>query len=531
MKLIYNLKIGILEIVKFRRVYMHLFNSLKNSIYGIASQLIIVLLMFVSRKIFVDILPVEYLGLNGLFSNVISVLSLTELGFGTAAIYALYRPIAMKDYKKQAVLMRVYAKIYHVMFFVVLILGLCLMPFIPYLIKDLPQIPNLYFIYYLFVINSAITYLFAYKRSLLFADQKNYRIVKANVLCKILCTLLQIIILKVTGNYILFLIIMIGTSFLENWIIARIVDKEYEYLKDYKDEHLDVETKQELIKNTKALLMHKIGAIAVFQTDNLITSTFVGIVATGLLSNYTMILNQVRMIITTIIDGAKASIGNYSATESDENKLIVFRKLNYINHIINSTCTTGLFILLNFFIAKLWLKNENLLLPQTVVLLLCIEFYLRGMRYSYNIFKETSGVYHPDRYKAIVEAILNLVISIILVNYIGIAGVILGTIITTICIPYVVEVYVTFKYVFHKGPMVYYKIFSRDVIATTTMVILSTILCANITVDNSLLQFFIMGIIAAIVSIVINILFYINTIEYRFCIGLFCKIFRLKRDK
>lgn len=532
--LIYEIQVGILIVVfqsNFRRIYMRLLKSLKNSFYGIVSQVVIILIGFFSRKVFVDMLPSAYLGLNGLFSNVISILSLTELGFGTAAIYALYKPLADNDERKITALMNVYAKIYHIMFFVVMILGLCLMPVIPYLIKDIPDLPHIYFIYYLFVINSAISYLFAYKRSLLFADQKNYKISQVTMVCKFLLTIFQIVILYITQNYILYILIMIVMGFVENLIISKIVDTTYPYLKLYKKEKIDDATKHELIVNTKALLMHKIGSVAVFQTDNLITSAFVSIVTVGVYSNYTMIVNQLHTLIGTVIDGAKASIGNYNASETDENKLKMFFKLNFANHVIYSFCTTALFCLLNPFIGSLWLKKEEYVFSIGIVALICIYFYLRGMRYSYNLFKETSGVYNPDRYKAIFEAVMNIVASIILVHFFGFAGVLLGTIVTTLSVPYVIEVYVTFKYVFHRKPWIYYKVFAGNVLSTFIMVSISYILCNFLFPTITILNFIVMGCICVVVSIVINLIFYGKSEEAQYFLGIVNMSFRKIMDK
>lgn len=506
---------------------MRLLNSLKNSFYGVMSQLIIIFIGFISRKVFVDMLPATYLGLNGLFSNVISILSLTELGFGTAAIYALYKPLASHDEKKLTALMNLYARIYHVMFFVVMALGLVLIPFIPYLIKDIPNIPNIYLIYYLFVINSAISYLFAYKRSLLFADQKNYRISQVTTICKLVMTVLQIAALYFTQNYMLYVLIMIAMAFIENFIISRIVDRVYPFLKVYKDEKIDEETKRELVVNTKALLMHKIGSTAVFQTDNLITSAFVGLTTVGIYSNYIMIVDQLHKLINSIIDGAKASIGNYNASESDENKLKMFFKLNFVNHMIYSCCTTSLFCLLNPLIGSIWLKKEEYLFSIGIVCVICINFYLRGMRYSYNLVKETSGIYYQDRYKALVEAAVNLIVSIILVQYLGIAGVLLGTIISTLTIPYVVEVYVTFKYVFHRKPWIYYQKFAVNVISTSIMVCIAYTACTSLFHTINIFTFLIMGCVCVLISVFVNIIFYGRSEEFHYFFGIL-KTFLIK---
>lgn len=487
-------------------------NSIRNSMYGVMSQVIIVLISFVTRKIFTVYLGADYLGLNGLFSNVISILSLTELGFGTAALYSLYKP-AEKDERKISALMNLYERIYHIMFAVVLALGLILMPFIPYFIKDMPDIKGLYFIYFLFVLNSAISYLFAYKRSLLFADQKNYKITQKTTLFKVILAVSQSLILIVTGNYFLYLIALIIVGFLENLSIARIVDREYPFLKEFRKEKVDKNTKHELMVNTRALMMHKIGTIAVFQTDNLIMSAFINLATVGIYSNYTMITNQLHTFILSITDGLKASIGSYNASETRENRLLFFYKLNFLFHIIYSFCTVTLFCLINPFILMIF--GEKYIFTMDVVLLIVAYFYLRGMRGSYTMIKEVSGIFDPDKYKALLEAVVNVVTSIYLAKVMGIAGVLLGTIITTLTIPYIIEVHVTFKYAFAMNSWAYYKVFLKNLAVTSIAMALTYFIC-TVLPGNIFVNFILRGLVCVVVPNLINVAFYYKTSEFRY---------------
>ena len=438
-------------------------NSIRNSIFGIVSQIIIILISFFTRSIFLRYLNEEYLGLNGLFSNVISILSLTELGFGTAAIYALYKPLAEQNEKEVASLMNLYAKIYHVMFGVVAILGLILLPFIKYIINDLPEnIPNIHIIYLLFVLNSALSYLFAYKRSLLFADQKNFKISIVTMIFKVLLAVSQIIGLVLTSNYYVYLIAIISFGFLENLVISKIVDKNYPYLKKYRKLTADTQTKQLLKNNTKSLVIHKIGSIAVYQTDNLIISAFINLATTGLYSNYTMVTTNLQQLTNSIVEGMKASIGIYNASETPKNRIILFKKFNLLLHLINSFCTTCLLCLFNPFIEFAF--GEEYLFSMPLVLLICLDFYIRGMRVSFSTVKETCGIFRPDRYKPIFEAAANLILSITLVKTIGFAGIMISTILTTLLICYTIEVFVTCKYAFVSSPWFYYRMFFKNII-------------------------------------------------------------------
>lgn len=452
-------------------------NSIRNSIFGIASQLIIILISFFTRSIFLRYLSEDYLGLNGLFSNVISILSLTELGFGTAAIYALYKPLAEQDERNISALMNLYAKIYHVMFAVVMALGLLLLPFIKYVINDLPEnIPNIHLIYLLFVLNSALSYLFSYKRSLLFADQQNFKNSLITAVFKIILAVSQIIGLMLTRNYYVYLGAMILCGFLENIVTSKIVDRNYPYLKKYRKAQVNPETKKLLKSNTKSLMIHKIGYIAVYQTDNLIISAFISLATIGRYSNYTMITNNLQQLINSIIEGMKASIGLYNANETPQKRILLFKKFNLMLHLINSFCTTCLLCLFNPFIEFAF--GEEYLFALPLVLLICLEFYIRCMRLSFYTIKETCGIFRPDRYKPIPEAIAHLILSILLVNSIGFAGIMTSTILTTLLICYTIEVFVTCKYAFASSPWFYYRMFFKNVFVLAIQLFATYGLCS-----------------------------------------------------
>lgn len=494
---------------------MRAFYALKNSFYGVISQVMIALIGLVTRYIFLSALGEDYLGLNGLFTNIISVLSLAELGFGTAALYALYKPLA-EDNKNQIIaLMQLYKKIYHIMFFVVMILGVMIMPLIPYLIKGVQTLDNIYLIYFIFVADSAISYLYAYKRSILFADQKNFIIIKISTICKLCLAVLQILVLIVFKNFILYLLVMVLMHFIENVIISRNVDIQYKYLKSEK-KVLELSIKNNLIKNTKALVLHKIGTIAVFSTDNIITSAFIGLSTVGIYSSYTMLLNQVDLLIKSVQEGIKASIGNYSVNETEENKFRIFKQLNLIIYLIYSFCSIAFFCLFNPFIT-LWL-GKDMIFTIDIVFLICLNFYIKGMRNSLLILKETNGIFNEDKWKPILEAICNLGLSIILAQYIGFSGVLIGTILTTLCIPYIIEPHVTFKYVLKRSELQYYKIFIYNFFTFFAIGCITVLICMLIP-GQGIFAFIMKCLICLSVPNLMNMIFYCKSKEMKDVIG------------
>ncbi len=434
-------------------------SSIRNVSYGIGSQVVIVLVTLATRSLFAALLGKDYLGLNTLFQSVISILSLTELGFGSAALFALYRPIAENDRERIAGLMHLYAKIYKIMFFVVLGFGLALMPFLHYLIKDMPDnIRHLNVIYLMFVLNSAVSYLFSYKRSLLFADQKNYKILTVTTVMKVALSLSQLVGLWVTqGNYFIYLALMIFFTFSENVFISVQVKREYPWLGEYKKTRVSDADKHSLVSNTKALLLHRIGAIAVLQSDNLITSAFINLATLGIYSNYQLIWHTLQTAVSNIMNGLQASIGNFNVSAPPEQRLDIFNKLNLAMQLICSFCTVGLFCLSSPVIDLIF--GASYVFPTSTVLIISLYFYFLVMRTAHQVIKDTCGLFRPDRYKPLVEAVFNVVFSIILVKLIGFNGVLIATIADNLLIAYPVEVYVVFKYALGTDMWKYYRRF------------------------------------------------------------------------
>jgi O-antigen/teichoic acid export membrane protein len=244
------------------------------------------------------------------------MLSLVELGIGAAIIFSLYKPLAENNIKKVRALMQLYKKSYNVIGLVIALLGICITPFLSFLIKEVPNVQNLNLIFILFVINSAISYFFAYKRNLIIADQHRYIATIYRYTFYSILNIFQIVFLYITKNYIIFLVLQITSTLLENICIAERADKMYPFLKEKGHEKLDNITMREIKKNTSAMILHKIGGVIVNSTDNILISMKVGIAWTGLYSNYQLIINALNTVIEQFFTAITASIGNLAATES-----------------------------------------------------------------------------------------------------------------------------------------------------------------------------------------------------------------------
>lgn len=504
-------------------------SSLINFFFAVLGQGLGLIISFIARIFFIKILGSEYLGLNGLFTNILTVLSLAELGVGTAITYSLYAPLANKDEKKCQMLMQLYRKIYIVIGLFILIVGIAITPFLSVFIKDLPNIPNINLIYILFVVNTAISYFYSYKRNLIIADQSRYIATIYRYGYYILLNIFQIIYLVITKDYIGFLILQIIFTFLENVSVSLKADKMYPFLKDKTKRKLDDGSKKEIIKNTKAMMMHKVGDVIVNSTDNILLSSFVSLTAVGLYSNYYLITNALNIVISQVYNSITASIGNLCATDSPKKQYNVFKKINFLTFWIYCFTTTCLVILVNPFI-EIWIGKEYLF-SMSIVLVIIINFYLSGMRKSVLAFREAAGLFYRDRYKPIFEAIVNLVISIILAIKFGTIGIFLGTLISTVTVCFWIEPLILYKYEFHIGVKKYFIDYIKKGLLMVGICLFVYILCLP-SLGNIYINFIYKLLICIIVPNMTLFLIYKNSNEFQyFYKNLFLKVIKKIKEK
>lgn len=491
-------------------------SSIKNLKFAIVGQGIGVLVSFIARIAFIQYLGTEYLGLNGLFTNILTILSLVELGVGPAMNFSLYKPLAENDTEKVKSLMKLYQKAYVLIGIVVTVLGLSILPFLEIFLREIPDIPNINIIYALFVANTAISYFFSYKRSLIISDQKRYIATFYRYAFFSGLNILQIIVLFLTQNFILFLLLQIFATFTENIVVSKRADDLYPYLKDKNVKKIDKETLNQIIKNVKAMVIHKLGGIVVNSTDNILISRFVGLTQVGLYSNYLLVISSLNLIIAQVFSSITASVGNLGATDKNRTELI-FNVTLFINFWIYGMISILLTVVFNPFI-ELWI-GKDYIFTSNIVLVLILNFYLNGMRKAVLTFREAMGLYWQDRYKPIFESVINLVVSLILVKSFGIIGVFIGTTVSTITTCLLVEPYVLYKYGFKSSVRPYFTKFSLyTVVAIITCVITfsSGILFDRITLFNFIMQL----LISVLVPNIIFILVFYKSKEFKFLYGI-----------
>ncbi len=410
----------------------------KNLKFAAVSELVLAVLKFVSRRVFVLLLGKEYLGVSGLFTDILSMLSLAELGFSVSITYSLYQPVAQGNTTLIKSLMQLYRRVYRSVFVIVLAAGLSLTPFLDFFVKEMPEnIPNISLIYVLNVVNASVSYLFAYKSTLLFVYQKKYIDSLIRTAVSVIAAVAQIGVLLITGNYVFYLFIAIGAALTQNVLISVKTDRLYPYLKETDISPLPVEILHDIRRNVGAMILHRIGAVAIFSTDNILISKFVGIGTTGLYSNYVMIRGFLNVMVNALFNAITPALGNLNATETEQNRQAAFRRLNFFSAWLFGWMSICLLWLYDPFI-RIWLGG-NYLLPRPVVLIIVINFYVNSMRIPVANTKSVMGLFWDERYKSILEPPLNLAVSILLAQRWGIFGILAGTLISTMALPFWVE--------------------------------------------------------------------------------------------
>lgn len=417
--------------------------SALNTSAAIISQSLTIIMGYITRIVFTHTLSESYVGINGLFTDILNVLALSELGVGIALTYALYKPIAEKDIERQKSLMRLFKWLYRATALVIAVFGLLIVPFLGYLVKDSDDVKHIIPIYLLYLLNSVVSYLLIYKKALVDAYQRSYIGDLYNAAFLLLQYALQIVVLVTTRNFLLYLLIFLLCTLGNNACVARKANTLYPFLREKDVKPIPKAEKQGIIKNMKAMLMHKIGNVVVNNTDNLLLTTMAGLVSAGKYSNYYLIIGSIRQVLLRVFQGITASVGNLGATEDRKAVKSVFEVSFFIGQWVYGFAGICLFLLLNDVISTSF--GENYLFSDILVFVLCVNFFVTGMRQPTLVFRDSLGLFWYDRYKSLVEASLNLVISILLTLRFGVVGVFLGTFFSTMLTSFWVEPYVLYR--------------------------------------------------------------------------------------
>lgn len=472
-------------------------NSMRNVAVAWLGQALSVLMSFVTRGVFAHLLSSDYLGLESLFANVLTILSLAELGVGSAIVFSLYRPLAEGDTAQVKALMRLFKRAYTVIGISVAVVGCALTPFIDVIIKDVPDIPLIQVYFLLFVANTSVSYFFSYKGSLIAADQKKYIVSLVQYSFQVVMCIAQIAVLLTTHNYLLFLVCMVSSTLLQNIVISAVADRMYPFLRERDVEPIEPETLVSIKKNVFALIVHKVAGVAGNPANSIIISAFVGLTPLGAYGNYMLVVNSLTRIMDQTFDAITAPVGNLGVTESKDYQYSVFRTCFFVNAFIYTVISVVLLCLFNPFIAFAF--GEQYVFPPYLVALIVLLFFLKGLRTAALTFTTAYGLFWFTKWKAVVETVVLLVCSVVLVQVWGITGVVVSGLISTTLVSSIWEGFMLCKHGFERSSKRYFAMFYLYTAYSLVLAAAAYGLCLAIPLGG-LLGFVAKGLVALAVS-------------------------------
>lgn len=476
-------------------------------------------------------LGADIAGLNSLYTSLIGLLNVAELGVGVAVGYSLYKPLSLRDFNKINSIMLLFKYYYHRIAKLVMILGIVLSIFLPILIKGQVDIKSAYVYYFIYLINCAISYLFTYKQTLIIADQKQFKIAYVLNVTKILKLIFQCILIVYTESFLLWLIIEILFNIIGMILANRKIDLEYKSVFKISNTNTINEIKKdnfEIGKNIRNVFFHKIASFVIFQTDSIVITIFSTLKETGIYANYMMILNALVGLLNTAIGSIMPSIGNLIAEESDEKSYNTFRVLFLFDNLIALFVSLVTYYIINEFVI-FWVGDEYIF-PKYIIMTLILNLYIQISRGSIDRFKDGYGIYW-DIYAPIIESLVNLIFSVFLAMKIGIVGVFIGTIISNLLIVVMWKPYVVFKNGFKQKISKYViqslNIYFRNILIITIVGYMYNNIFIKISIENQFLSIVIHSMILGFLCIFMIFLLFYNLKEFKELINLFIRQFKL----
>ena len=409
-------------------------------------QVISLIVSFLCRTIFTKIMGAEYLGISGLFTNILTILSFAELGIGSAIVFRLYAPLFENDTEKVKQYLVLYKKIYRIIIAVVSGAGIVFIPFLKYLVTAPNVKESVVLLYCLYLANTVLSYLFIYKKSLLIADQNDYIVSIITQMVTLIINVAQCIMLVLTRNFVLYCLCNCLCTLLGNICCSIYVNKHYSYLKEKPKGNLSKNEIRGLFSDVKGLLLTKIASVAFSGTDNIFISTFIGIKYVGILSNYTLILTMVNDIMNKVFSSVTASIGNLVAEGDLKQTENVLYRMYFVNTSMYGLMCVGMILLLQQFVSDIWL-DSTFYLSSPIIVFAVIELFIRSIHYPIHTVQNALGLFSQYRIVYVIAALGNIVLDFMLVKKFGICGLFFATI---LCrgLTYVVDIYVVYHFGF-----------------------------------------------------------------------------------
>lgn len=494
-------------------------HAVKNIAFGYVGNLTSTVLGFVLRTVFIMKLDETLLGVNGLYTGVLTMLSLAELGIGTALNFSLYAPVANKEYEKIKSYMEYYKKAYRAIALVITVIGLALIPFLKYFIKNPGNygMQELTIYYLIFLFNTVSTYFVSYKYSLVNAEQKNY--IQTNILTitKLMTIISQLVVLWFTSNFLLYLLTAAIVELLQKIYVSHYLNKLYPYLKEKEIIPLGNEEKREIREKTKALVCHKVGDVARLQTDSIIISSFISVSLVGIIDNYLMIINSVSGFVNVIFNSVISGFGNLIATESKEKQYEMFRIYRFTANWVYGLSAIGFYLLLTPLVYLCW--GEKWMLQGPAIAFLLIDYYFKGDRIVLSNFKTAAGVFQQDKWLALIQGTVNLVISVALVQSMGLVGIYIGTLVSGL-IANITKPFIIYEICFGIKAKNYFRESGKYLFAMIVVLMIIIPISNRMLNEITIYSFLKMAILIIVVYNVVFLILYGRTREFRYLIDM-----------
>lgn len=502
-------------------------NAKANIFTGLISKMVFILLPFITRTCIIYSLGTIYLGLNSLFTSVLQLLSLAELGFGEALVFSMYSPLANGDHNKVRALLNLYRRIYRIIGSVILVLGICFIPFIDDIIKgDVPPDVNVHILYIIYLLNTVVSYwLFAYKNSVLAATQKLSVLNNINSIIRILLSVTQVVLLISFKNYYLYVVAIPVFTIAQNVLVNKVTQKMYPMY--FCKGELDKKEISDIKKRVTGMFIYKLCGSLRTSLNSILISAFIGLEVLAKYENYFFIVSSIVGIMTLISSGIVAGVGNSIATENKDKNYNDFIKFFFLYGILTTWCTSCLLCLMQPFM-KLWVGDE-LMMSNGLVVLFCIYFYLLKTGDICYVYRQASGIWWKDKYRPIVEAIINLIINIFLVQKIGVSGVLISSVITLSTINFFWGGKILFKEYFERSMSEYLLHAAKYLIVTTCVAFITYCIC-SIVQGYGYLSFMLKLLICAIIPSIFLLLIYKHDKEFLCSKTLLADLFRIKKN-
>ncbi len=501
-------------------------NVIKNSGASLLFKLAHILCRFVLRTVFIHLLGNEYTGISGLFTDILTVLNLMELGLDASMVYALFSPVAKNDQRKISALLKFYKKAFICIGVFIMAAGIAILPFLQYIVKGIPNIrEDIRLIFLMYIATSASSYFFIYKTMLIRAKQQSRIISRVQTVIEIVKTVLTVIVLFVFREYFLYLLINLVSTWVENIYLSRLATKRDPESFAKTDAVLTSQEKKKLIRDIACLTVYTLSGVVINSTDSIFISAFVGTVEVALVGNFTLLISSVRTAVEQINNSMKPSVGNLAATNTPERQELVFNRITFICFWAVCVTATCLFVLLNPFVSNIWL-NKAYELPTMVVAVLIANYFIAVMVFPVESFRTANGLFVQGWARPLIMAILNIVLDYFMGRQWGVIGIFLATTISRLLTQVWFDPYLVYKKVFSKKPWNFYGRYVLYAAVTAASCGAAFLLTQQLPAMNRYLSFILQALIALLIPNILIVALFGRKKEFAYVKGFLKKIAR-----